>query len=73
MAEPQHPTFPPPVPDDRETRFLRDLLRGETLGGVLALAAALVAVVWANSRWSDSYVEAPAPVPRPARRRALGG
>jgi Na+:H+ antiporter, NhaA family len=52
----QHPTFPP-VPDDREKRFLHTLLRRETLGGVLALAAALVAVVWANSRWRDSYVE----------------
>ena len=56
MVDSQHRTFPA-VPDERETRFLRDLLRGETLGGVLALAAALVAVVWANSRWADSYVD----------------
>jgi Na+:H+ antiporter, NhaA family len=44
------------VPDARETGLLSDFLRSETLGGALALTAAFVAVVWANSPWSASYV-----------------
>ena len=39
------------VPDAREASVLSDILRSETLGGGLALGAALVAVLWANSRW----------------------
>jgi NhaA family Na+:H+ antiporter len=46
-----------PVPDDREVSFLSDCLRRETLGGGLALAAAVVAVLWANSRWGEAYVD----------------
>jgi NhaA family Na+:H+ antiporter len=38
-----------------ERNFLADALRTETLGGVLLLAAAIVALVWANSPFSDSY------------------
>ncbi len=34
--------------DDRETTTVADILRQETVGGALMLAAALVAVVWAN-------------------------
>lgn len=34
-----------------------DFLRQETVGGALALAAALVAIVWANSPWSGSYAD----------------
>ena len=45
------------VPDAREAGVLSDILRSETLGGGLALGAALVAVLWANSRWGHSYVE----------------
>ncbi len=45
--------LPPPEPS--ETRFLSDLLRSEALGGMLALTAAVVAVVWANSPWDASY------------------
>ena len=45
------------VPDAREAGVLSDILRSETLGGGLALGAALVAVLWANSRWAHSYVE----------------
>lgn len=41
-----------PVP---ERRFLADALRTETLGGVLLLGAAVVALVWANSPWSAAY------------------
>jgi len=32
-----------------------DILRKETVGGVLLLIGALVALVWANSAWADSY------------------
>ena len=38
-----------------ETTFLGDLLRRETVGGAIALVAAAVAVVWANSPWGASY------------------
>ena len=40
---------------DPEQRFLAEALREETVGGVLLLAAAVVAVAWASSPWSDSY------------------
>ncbi|MBF4762367.1 Na+/H+ antiporter NhaA [Nocardioides islandensis] len=46
-----------PEPDQREASFLGDLFRKETVGGVLALAAALLGVVWANSPWSDGYTD----------------
>jgi NhaA family Na+:H+ antiporter len=38
-----------------ETARITALLRKETVGGVLLLTAALAALVWANSPWSDSY------------------
>lgn len=38
-----------------EGRRLAEALRGETVGGVLLLFAAVVAVVWANSAWSHAY------------------
>ncbi|WP_079170163.1 Na+/H+ antiporter NhaA [Mangrovactinospora gilvigrisea] len=38
-----------------EYRHLGDALRAETVGGVLLLLGAVVALVWANSPWSDSY------------------
>ncbi|UJW30399.1 Na+/H+ antiporter NhaA [Saccharothrix sp. AJ9571] len=38
-----------------ETRRIADILRKETIGGALLLAAAVVAVVLANSPWSDFY------------------
>ncbi len=37
-----------PEPDARESGFLRALFERESLGGLIALAAAAVAVVWAN-------------------------
>ena len=43
-----------PSPEPGETRFLTDLLRSEPVGGSLALAAAVVALVWANSGWSSA-------------------
>lgn len=39
----------------REQRFLAEALREETVGGVLMLAAAVVAVVWASSPWEGLY------------------
>ena len=38
-------------------RPLQRLLRHEAAGGAVMLAAAAVALVWANSPWGDSYVE----------------
>ena len=37
-----------PDPDEGESTFVGDLLRSETVGGSIALVAALVALVWAN-------------------------
>ncbi|MFD7153800.1 Na+/H+ antiporter NhaA [Kribbella sp. NPDC059898] len=39
----------------RERAFLADTLRAETTGGLLLLAATIVALVWANSPWQDAY------------------
>ena len=38
-----------------ENHRLADLLRTEQVGGVLLLAAAAVALAWANSPWQGSY------------------
>ncbi len=38
-----------------ETSRIADILRTETAGGLLLLAAAVVALVWANSPWSAGY------------------
>jgi NhaA family Na+:H+ antiporter len=38
-----------------ETARIADVLRKETVGGALLLAAAVVALVWANSPWSAGY------------------
>ena len=46
-----------PDPDVAESTFLGDFFRRETVGGAIALLAAALAVVWANSAWSASYVE----------------
>lgn len=67
-----HPT--PPRPDDErrlftrssswpEARFLGDVLRTETVGGGLLLFGAVLALVWANSPWSDTYTALGAWVP----------
>ncbi|MGW7686459.1 Na+/H+ antiporter NhaA [Kribbella sp. NPDC054772] len=39
----------------RERAFLADTLRAETTGGLLLLAASIIALVWANSPWQDAY------------------
>ncbi len=38
-----------------EASRVADILRKETIGGGLLLAAAVLALVWANSPWSDAY------------------
>lgn len=38
-----------------ETRRVIGILHKETVGGAILLAAAAVALVWANSPWSESY------------------
>jgi len=38
-----------------EARRVGDILRKETIGGILLLAGAVLALIWANSPWSDSY------------------
>src|SRR3954466_12088407 len=38
-----------------EASRIADILRRETISGVLLLAAALLALVWANSPWSGAY------------------
>ncbi|MFD1831710.1 MULTISPECIES: Na+/H+ antiporter NhaA [Streptomyces] len=43
------------LPSFQERRFLLEALRTETVGGMLLLAAAVVALVWANSPWGDVY------------------
>ncbi len=46
-----------PDPELGETTFLGDLLRRETVGGMIALGAAALAVIWANSPWGASYAD----------------
>ncbi|MEV1157243.1 Na+/H+ antiporter NhaA [Micromonospora chokoriensis] len=55
---------PPPAPQEPqllsrgswpEVRRIGDILRTETVGGVLLLVAALLALAWANSPWSGAY------------------
>ena len=38
-----------------ETSVVADILRQETVGGALLLVAAVIAVAWASSPWSQSY------------------
>ena len=38
-----------------EAKRLAEILRMETVGGVLLLVAATAAIAWANSPWSDAY------------------
>src|SRR5690625_5240155 len=57
---------PTPPPPHRESIFLasrkerqgskiESTLRKESVGGLLLVAMAALAIVWANSPWSDSY------------------
>ncbi|MDN5932756.1 MAG: Na+/H+ antiporter NhaA, partial [Pseudonocardia sp.] len=38
-----------------EAHRIGDILRAETVGGVLLVAAAVLALLWANSPWDDVY------------------
>ena len=38
-----------------ESQRFAEILRKETVGGVLLLVAASVALLWANSPWSHAY------------------
>jgi len=38
-----------------ESRRIGEILRKETVGGALLVAAAIVAIVWANSPWAGGY------------------
>src|SRR3954464_1788677 len=40
-----------------EASRISDILRKETVGGVLLLVGTLVALVWANSPWSEGYAQ----------------
>ena len=40
-----------------ETSRAADILRAETTGGLLLIAAATIAIVWANTPWSASYAD----------------
>jgi NhaA family Na+:H+ antiporter len=40
-----------------EARRIANLLRTETVGGLLLLGAAVIALIWANTPWSDQYTE----------------
>ncbi|MEU8257445.1 Na+/H+ antiporter NhaA [Micromonospora inaquosa] len=48
-----------------EARHLADVLRTETVGGALLLSGAVIALIWANSPWSDSYTRLGDVVPWP--------
>ncbi|GAA1590084.1 Na+/H+ antiporter NhaA [Kribbella hippodromi] len=56
----QHPRIRPrrrafPRVLGRERAFLAEVLRTETTGGLLLMAAAVIALIWANSPWQDAY------------------
>ncbi|MEV6276712.1 Na+/H+ antiporter NhaA [Nocardia sp. NPDC051832] len=38
-----------------ETRRLAEVLRGETVGGMLLIIAAAIGLIWANTPWSSAY------------------
>ena len=44
-------------PSLSERVWLLRALRGETIGGVLLLIAAVIALIWANSPWGDDYFD----------------
>ncbi len=54
VSRPRRPRFLPTY-DAGESTFLGDLLRREAVGGSIALVAAAVAVIWANSPVGSSY------------------
>jgi len=60
MAQDPHPDPPEPLFSRgswSETRRIIHILHDETVGGAILLAAATLALVWANSPWAASYKE----------------
>jgi len=51
------PVFGKPAPIDVVLRPFQRFMRFEAAGGLLLLAASAVALVWANSRWADWYIQ----------------
>ncbi|MDN5559234.1 MAG: Na+/H+ antiporter NhaA, partial [Ruaniaceae bacterium] len=51
---PRTPVFPARG-SYREALRIGEILRKETVGGLLLVCMAAVALVWANSPWSESY------------------
>lgn len=47
----------PPRPSPEERNRLLSLLYEETVGGMLLVIAAVIAIVWANSPWASSYFD----------------
>ena len=43
-------------PSLRERGWILSYLRDETVGGVLLIIAAAIALIWVNSPWGDGYV-----------------
>jgi len=43
-------------PSLRERGWLLSYLRDETVGGILLIVAAAIALIWVNSPWGDSYL-----------------
>ena len=54
-TETEHSRRVQPTPGRGVPRRLREFLATEASGGILLLAAAVVALAWANSPWSASY------------------
>ncbi len=55
MTEPRRPLLRRLT--SSEESYLGYLLRQETIGGAIVLGAAVVAVAWANSPWSQAYAD----------------
>jgi len=64
-AQPRRPKFFPDA-EAGESTFLGRFLREETIGGAVVLAAAALAVLWANSPLAESYQDLRGWVPLPA-------
>jgi NhaA family Na+:H+ antiporter len=56
-VEPSQDSRPPTEAAHRLLTPFRDFARSEASGGLVLLAAAIVALAWANSPWADSYFE----------------
>ncbi len=54
MSDSRRPPLPTPI---AQTRALRDFFAAEVAGAVVLLAAAVVAITWANSPWQAGYHE----------------